>query len=308
MHRHPRLSLWILGLLLLAGGPPTAWGGAGNAPRLQSQYQALRELARGGPFRVPLRVQSDVRDDQVSAEVSGIIEHPFEEVKAALSSPAFWCDFAPLHPNVKGCTFQRQARETLLTFYIGRRAYQSPEDASPQVYTFAVDTGEPGYLSVTLSAPHGIFGTTVHRFQLEAAGAESWTVVTLRSSYVSSVVTRVLTAVYLATAGRQKVGFSREDVGADGPPQYVKGFRGLVERNAMRYYLAFEAFLDLQAVLVPQRFEAGLHAVYDAMEQYPTQLHELERAEYLDAKRRERENQLRLQQNMNAAGPRPTVR
>jgi hypothetical protein len=249
-----------------------------------------------------------VRDDQVSAEVSGIIEHSFEEVKAALSSPAFWCDFAPLHPNVKGCTFQRQARETLLTFYIGRRAYQSPEDASPQAYTFEVDTGEPGYLSVALSAPHGIFGTTAHRFQLEAAGAENWTVVTLRSAYVSSVVTRALTAVYLATAGRHKVGFSREDGGADGPPQYVKGFRGLVERNAMRYYLAFETFLDLQALPVPQRFEAGIAAIYDAMERYPTQLHEMERAEYLDAKRRERAHQLRLQQTLPAASPRPAVR
>jgi hypothetical protein len=76
----------------------------------------------------------------------------------------------------------------------------------------------------------------------------------------------------------------------------------------MRYYLAFEAYLDLQAVPVPQRFEAGITAVYDAMEQYPTQLHEMERAEYLDTKRRERANQLRLQQTPTIAGPHPTVR
>jgi hypothetical protein len=287
---------------------PTAWGGEGNAPRLQNQYQALRELARHGPFGVPLSVRSEVRDDQVSAEISGIIEHPFEAVKAALTTPASWCDFAPLHPNVKACTFHTQARETLLTLYVGRRAYQPPEDASPQVYTLAVDGEEPGFLSATLSAPHGIFGTTAHRFQLEAAGTDTWTVVALRSSYVSSVVTRILTAIYLATVGRNKVGFSREDPGADGPPQYVKGFRGLVERNAMRYYLAFEGFLDLQSVPVPKRFEAGISAVYDLMEQYPTQLHEMERAEYLAAKRRERENQLHLQQTLTVAGPRPTVR
>ena len=41
------------------------------------------------------------------------------------------------------------------------------------------------------------------------------------------------------------------------------------------------------------------------MEQYPRQLHEMEKAEYLDAKRRERENQLRLQQKLDAAGLRP---
>jgi len=37
------------------------------------------------------------------------------------------------------------------------------------------------------------------------------------------------------------------------------------------------------------------------MERYPLQLDDLERAEYLDAKRREHENQLRLQQEL--AGP-----
>jgi hypothetical protein len=70
----------------------------------------------------------------------------------------------------------------------------------------------------------------------------------------------------------------------------------------MRYYLAFEAFLDMQPVPATHRFEACINAVYDLMEQYPRQLHEMEKAEYLDAKRRERENQLRLQQRLDAAG------
>lgn len=298
----------LLLLLLLAGIPLTAWGGEGNAPRLQNQYQELRNLAQRGPFGVPLSVQSEVRSDQVSAEVHGIIEHPFEAVKAALSTPASWCEFAPLHMNVKACTFQMQSYDTLLTLYIGRRYYQSPEDASSQPYQFAVHTGEPGSLSVALSAPQGLFGTTAHRLQLEATGMEGRTVVVLRSSYVPSVVTRLMTAIYLATVGRNKVGFSREDAGPPASPRYVKGFRGLVERNAMRYYLAFEAFLDMQSVPVIHRFEACINAVYDLMEQYPAQLHEMGKAEYLDAKRRERENQLRLQQKLDAAGLRSNNR
>jgi hypothetical protein len=72
----------------------------------------------------------------------------------------------------------------------------------------------------------------------------------------------------------------------------------MVERNIMRYYLALEAFLGTQAVSASQRWEARLNAVYDLMERYPLQLHDLERAEYFDAKRRERENQLRLQQQL----------
>jgi hypothetical protein len=41
------------------------------------------------------------------------------------------------------------------------------------------------------------------------------------------------------------------------------------------------------------------------MERYPLQLHDLERAEYFDAKRRERENQLRLQQQLIGPAPHP---
>lgn len=293
----------VLLLILLAGVPLTAWGGEGSAARLQSHYRELRDLAQHGPFGAPLSVKSDDGSDQVSAEVSGIIEHPFEVVRAVLSSPASWCDFAPLHLNVKACTYQAASRETLLTLYLGRKYYQDPEAASPQPYRFVVQSGEPGSLSVELSAPKGLFGTTAHRFQLQAAGVDGRTVVALRSSYVASVVTKVMTAVYLATVGRNRVGFSLEDPGSSTSPRYVKGFRGLVERSAMRYYLAFETYLDMDTLPATRRFEASISAVYDKMEQYPAQLHDMEKADYLYAKRRERENQLRLQQTLDAGRP-----
>jgi hypothetical protein len=38
------------------------------------------------------------------------------------------------------------------------------------------------------------------------------------------------------------------------------------------------------------------------MERYPAQLHEMEKAEYLDTKRREHENQIRLQQSLGLPG------
>jgi hypothetical protein len=305
---HRYLSLWILLLLLVAGVPLAAWGVEGNAPRLPDRYQELRDLAKRGPFGVPLSVHSEDSSGQVSAEVYGIIEHPVEAVKAVLSSPASWCEFAPLHLNVKACTFQRQSHETLLTLYLGRKNYQSPDRASSQTYQFAVQAEGPGSLSVTLSASEGIFGTTAHRFQLEAAGVDGRTIVALRSSYVPSIVTKVITAIYLATVGRNRVGFTREDAGSDGSPRYVKGFRGLVERSAMRYYLAFETFLDFESVPPTHRFEDCINAVYDVMERYPTQLHDMEKAEYLDVKRRERQNQIRLQQQLDAAAVRPNDR
>jgi hypothetical protein len=298
-----RLDLPTLLLLLLAGIPLPAWAGDVGAPQLQRWYQELRDISQRGPFGVPLHMQSEERNDQVSAEVHAILEHPFDTVKAALASPASWCEIAPLNVTVKACTYQAQGQETLLTLYIGRKFYQRPQEAASQPYQLVVHAGEPGALSVLLSALRGIFGTTAHRFQLEAAGVQGRTVIALHTSYVQGAAARLATAVYLATLGRDKVGFSREGGGPGGSPGYVKGLRGMVERNIMRYYLAIEAFLDTQTVPAPHRFEARLNTAYELMERYPLQLHDLEKAEYLDAKRRERQDQLRLQQSLSAGAP-----
>jgi len=188
--RHGRFSLRILLLLLLTGIPLPAWGGEGGAPRLQRWYRELYDLSQGTPFGVPLRMHSEERNDQVTTEVYAIFEHPFDTIKAALSSPFSWCEIAPLNVTVKACTYQIQPHQTVLTLYIGRKYYQRPQEAASQPYQFVVHAGDPGTLSVHMSA---------------------------------------------------------------------------------------------------------------LMERYPLQLHDLEKAEYLDAKRREREDQLRLQQNLSGA-------
>jgi hypothetical protein len=299
-----RLRLRILLLLwLLAGVPLPAWGGEAGATQLQKWYQELRELAPHSPFGFPLSMQSEENDERVTAEVHGILEYPFDTVRAALSTPASLCEFIPLSVTVKACTYQGQAQDALLTLYIGWKYYQEPREASSQPYHYAVQATEPGTVSVVLSALKGLFGTTAHRFQLDVAGVQGRTVVVLRSSYVQSAASKLATAIYLATLGRDKVGFSHEDAGPGVPPGYVKGLRGMVERNIMRYYLGLEAFLDTETVPAPHRWEARINAAYDLMERYPLQLHDLERAEYLDAKRREHENQIRLQQKL--AGPTP---
>ena len=300
-HQPPsRLSLPILLLLLLLIGVALpVWASDGGSPRLQKLYQELRDLSQRSPFGVPLRIQSEERNDQVTAEVHAIFEHPFDAVKAALSSPASWCEITPLNVTVKACTYQIQPQEALLTLYIGRKFYQRPQEAASQPYQFVVRGAEPGTLSVYMSALKGLYGTTAHRFQLEAVGVEGRTVITMHTSYVQGAAAKLATAIYLATAGRNKVGFSREGAAPVGAPEYVKGLRGMVERNIMRYYLALEAFLDTQTVPAPHRFEARINMAYELMERHPLQLHDLDKAEYLDAKRREREDQLRLQQNLS---------
>ena len=71
---------------------------------------------------------------------------------------------------------------------------------------------------------------------------------------------------YLATIGRDKVGFTTTNKAASPQPDYIQGVRGVVERNTMRYYLAIDAYLA--ALTVPpdsqpeKRFQLWFHVDY----------------------------------------------
>jgi hypothetical protein len=299
-----RLALFVLPLIALA--PRASWGGEAVPQRFFGYYQELQEAIRRGPFGFPLQVRSEERRDLVSAEALGIMDHPLKAFGAAVAEPASWCEFIPLNLNIKACTIQWDAREPLITLYIGGKGYLSPESASQQPYGFLVRARQPDYVAVSLSALQGLLGTKAHQLEFEAASVAGKTVVALRSSYEQSAASKLATAIYLATVGRDKVGFSRERLGPDGQASFVRGAQGMIERNLMRYYLVLKAFLDTQALPDSRRFEARISTFYDLMERYPSQLHEMERAEYLDAKRRERQNQIRLQQTIGPTRPQPT--
>jgi hypothetical protein len=93
--------------------------------------------------------------------------------------------------------------------------------------------------------------------------------------------------VYLATLGRNKVGFSIVGQEPDGRPIFVGGVRGVVERNTMRYYLAIDAYLGASALPAPRRSKKSLEDWFAATERHPRQLHEIGRDAYLEMKGRE---------------------
>ena len=55
----------------------------------------------------------------------------------------------------------------------------------------------------------------------------------------------------------------------------------------MRYYLAIDAFLESTGAAPAAQLERRLQTWFAATEQYPRQLHEVDRAEYLKMKRAE---------------------
>lgn len=303
--RCARLLLTLLSLLL-AVPPDASWGNEGAFQRLSGRYPELQEAARRGPFGLPLQVHSEERETQISAEIYGIIDHPFRALATTFTEPGGWCNFLVLNPNIKTCTFRREEQETLLTLYIGSKSYRAPESATEQVYRFLVRARQPEYAAISLTAPQGMLGTTAHRFEFEAGSVAGKTVVALSSSFEPSMVSKLLTGIYLNTLGRAKIGFSREDAGAAGQLVYVRGVKGMVERNAMRYYLALKAFLDTSNLPAGRQFEARASLAYDLMDLYPAQLRQMDKAEYLDIKFREHQNQLRLQQKLALAGSHPS--
>jgi hypothetical protein len=68
-----------------------------------------------------------------------------------------------------------------------------------------------------------------------------------------------------------------------------------MERNAMRYHLAVQAFLDTLDFPEAERFERRIERWFDLIGAHRRQLFEMERGEYLRFKRAERGNQSRLQ-------------
>lgn len=129
-----------------------------------------KNLARLGSnsIGIPLVVESNEKDDRVHVDVYGIFQYPFNSVVNALKVPANWCDIVSLYPNVKACTFGERSNARQLTFYLGRKVYQAPEDARQVVFNYQNVDQRQEYLDIILSADTGPYGTTDHRIRFKA--------------------------------------------------------------------------------------------------------------------------------------------
>jgi hypothetical protein len=295
-------ALACAGLVLLGG----AVGAKDiSAEDLASRHQALLASLSTSPMGVPLLVTSLEEGDLMHGEVHALLAQPFDRLASRLSQPREWCAVVLLHLNVKGCTHERAAGRDWVTFYSGRKGYESAADAYPLRLAFALAAADTAHLDIDLSAASGPMGTSDYRISLSAIPAAQGSFVRFSYAYRTSALSRMAARTYLATLGRDKVGFTAVGKGSDGKPQYVAGQRGIVERNAVRYYLAIQAYLESQAAAPEQRFEQSLQRWFELTERWPRQLHELDRDEYLSYKRRERAEQVQQQQAVDGAGRRP---
>jgi hypothetical protein len=287
-----RFTLWLalLAITLHDGGAIAA--GKSPASELRAQYSALDNALAHNQFNRPLYLNSTESAGNLKGDIYTLIDYPFASVSAALNNPASgpdnWCDVLMLHPNTKYCRAAVAPTGTVLAMRIGRKFDQPLEDAYEVNFDYRVKAATSDYFAVELTADNGPLGTRDYRILLEAVSTEhNQTFMHLTYAYAYGFAGRVALKSYLATAGSNKVGFTINGRQGNSQPIYMTGVRGLVERNTMRYYLAIDAYLSTLATPSASRAEKRLATFFAATEQYPRQLHELERGEYLSMKRKE---------------------
>jgi hypothetical protein len=205
-----------------------------------------------------------------------------------MKSADHWCDVMILHINTKYCHAVAGPQGTRLLVNIGKKTPQAMADASRLVFRYNETRTLKNYFAITLTAKDGPLGTSNYRIRLEVVELpDKQSFVHLTYAYSVGLAGRLAMQTYLATVGAGKVGFSTLAPGADGETNYVAGVRGVVERNTMRYYLAIDSFLASQREAPAAQLAHRLQAWYSAVERYPRQLHDVDRADYLAMKQAE---------------------
>ena len=276
-------AFWLAAMLF------SAMAHGQDARSLLAHEARLRTQLADNAFQRSLAIESSEANSTLKGDVYAIVAMPYTLVGQALRNMDNWCDVLILHLNVKNCVARGAGTSGMLGVAIGSRFDQPLADAYRVDFTYRTATSTPGYLQVLLSADAGPLGTKDFRIIFEAAPLDSGrSFVHMSYAYGYGVMAQFAMRTYLGTIGRNKVGFSVvEPKNGDVPIVYRGGVRGLVERNAMRYFLAIDAFLGAYALPVADQQEKRLDTWFTSVERYPRQLHELERDVYLAMKRRE---------------------
>ena len=259
-----------------------------SVDELRARHSQLQGQLKKNRFGHALYVVSDEQQDRLTGDVYALLDHPFDKVDAAMKDPAHWCDILILPFNTKYCQASPAAGGAALQVRIGRKYDQPLEQASRIDFTWQRVAAQPDFFETRMFAKEGPIGTRDYRIDVAAMPVDgNRTFLRLTYSYGFGMAGRLAMSAYLNTAGADKVGFTVVGRGEDGQPQFIKGVRGAIERTAMRYYLAIDSYLDAVAAAPPQQAERRIQSWFTATENYPRQLHEMDRQTYVAMKRME---------------------
>lgn len=267
-----------------------------GAAALRQQYTALLPKLSNNQFKRPLYLHSEGSSSVLSGDIYAMVEYPFTTVNRALNDPehgaAAWCDVLLLHPNTKYCRASGCNNSKKLTLYIGKKEEQPLSDAHQVDFSYRTAVALSDYFQIVLMAATGPLDTKDYSIALEAVAINGQrTFLHLTYSYIYGMAGSMAMKTYLATIGRNKVGFTGVSRQPDGQIDYIGGVRGVMERNTMRYYLAIDAYLSALSLPADKQLATRLSNWFDATEQYARQLHEMGKQEYMQMKFQEYQRQ-----------------
>ena len=269
---------------------------ANSANDLIETYEKIEDDILENKYGAPIYLQSKSTKNTMRGDVYGIIYHPYKTVSENLTSLTNWCEIMPQHLNIKACTYQYINGQCKLIFYSGRKHYEKADNVYHLDYQFKVSVLNDGYFKASLNSKKGPLDTTDYLITVEAIPlTDSSTFFHLAYEYKYGFWTRLAMSTYFSTLGRGKVGFTIKDKDEEGNPLYVKGIRGVIERNSMRYYFAIQSFLDTKKSPIEIRFKRRISNWFDLTENHHKQLYEMDKKDYLKYKKMERHDQIRLQ-------------
>lgn len=259
---------------------------------LLGQHKLLNKALADNQFRRPLVLNSTESPDQLKGEIYAVLNYPFATVNGALNNPAHWCNALILHINVKYCRAISDKAGTVLDINLGKKYDQPLVETYKTTFKYSEVTSAANYFSIELKAADGPLGTHDYRIWVEATPLKNGqTFLHFTYAYSFGLTGRLAMKGYLATIGKDKVGFTIDGKQSNTQPNYIQGVRGVVERNTMRYYLAIDAYLATLKTPPENQLEKSLQVWFDNTEQFSEQLHEVERAEYFEMKRKEIQRQ-----------------
>jgi len=286
LDRHRKNIRWLLCAAFFMVNPDAL---AATKAGMLERYAAFKQ--DHAPGSLPFTLQSTREGKTLSSTVTSFIPSiPFSEFADRLSRASEWCEFIPLHLNVKACMYRRVDGITKLGFYLGTKKYQTPDKSELLLLDFEAGVADGVFLA-RFTAKKGPYGSSNYDFHFRAIDRDGGIYLEFDLSSQPGMAAS-LSKLYLATAGRRKIGFSVTETKQDGEVKYVRGQRGASERNIVRYLLAIKTYFEMAGADTDgMQYRRRLERWFDRTEEYHAQLYEMSKSDYLSIKLRERENQ-----------------
>lgn len=258
-----------------------------------SEFPTQLQISNTSNAGHELQIHSQQDADIGSVDIYLALDLPYQRLADFFAAPQRWCDALILHVYIKSCVYPGSGPNSLYV-YLGTKQYDLPEDVYRFDYRIQPGNSNASGLLIDLFAEHGPLGSTDYVLRFAAIPSGNGSIVRFYYRARYGFLARTAFATYLNTLGRSKRGFSRE-----GPTQEpIKGIRGILERNAMRYLLAIAAYLHNEPIgadiaqLIP-----ALKYWHHYTMQYQEQLYDIDWPVYEEMKRKEYENQMLLRKD-----------